>query len=358
MENNTLPKQVTLRFQGQFEAFHEDLSAIVLTPERHLWVGSDETCTVERLSSVDVNTFEDHYHFRLTDFIDLPAPADQEIDIEGLEYTNHYLWLVGSHSSKRKQPKSDNPDAKNIQRLQTVETEANRYLLARIPLVNGQLFKSCQHPDDPTEELTAAKLEITKKGNSLMSSLEKDPHLGSFIKAGIPGKDNGFDIEGIVVDQNRVFLGLRGPVLRGWAILLEIEIKVTDSTTLKPKKIGENGERYKKHFVNLGGLGIRDLCLVGQDLLILAGPTMDLDGPVKLFRLKDGTQLEAESLFWEPEQVLDLPYGVGDDHAEGMTLFAPVAQQPSVLVVYDSPAKTRLNQSNSVVADVFQLAES
>lgn len=358
MKNDPLLHQVTLQFQDHFEDFHEDLSAIVLTPDRHLWIGSDETCAVERLDSTDAHTFANHHHFRLADFIDLPAPDDQEIDIEGLDYANHYLWLVGSHSSKRKQPKPDKSDTKNISRLQTVETEANRYLLARIPLVDGQLFKSCQHPDHPTEELTAAKLEVTKTGNSLMDSLEADPHLGSFIKAGIPGKDNGFDIEGIAVDQTRVFLGLRGPVLRGWAIILEIEVKEDNPTTLKPKKIGEDGERYKKHFINLSGLGIRDLCLQGQDLLILAGPTMDLDGPVKLFRLNDAVKLEAESLVWEPDQVLNLPYGEGDDHAEGMTLFAPVAQQPSMLVVYDSPTKTRLNQSNSVLADVLKLPKS
>lgn len=358
MENNALLNQVTLQFQADFEDFHEDLSAIVLTPDRYLWVGSDETCTIERLNSVDVHRFEDHCHFRLADFIDLPASEDQEIDIEGLDYEGHYLWLVGSHSSKRKQPDSDKPDSKNIRRLQTVETEGNRYLLARIPLVDGQLFKSCQHPDHPTEQLTAAKLEVTKKGNLLMDSLEEDPHLGSFIRAGIPGKDNGFDIEGIAVTQNRVFLGLRGPVLRGWAIILELEVKVADPGSLRLKKIGEDGERYKKHFINLSGLGIRDLCLQGQDLLILAGPTMDLDGPVKLFRLKNGSELQASRLSWQPEQVLELPYGEGDDHAEGMTLFAPVAQQLSVLVVYDSPSRTRLNKSNSVVADAFKLPES
>ncbi len=358
MENSALLNRTTLRFQDQFEDFHEDLSAVVLTPDHHLWVGSDETCGIERLDFVNVCAFENHHHFRLVDFIDLPAPEDQEIDIEGLDYADHYLWLVGSHSSKRKQPELDKTDSKNIRRLETVETEGNRYLLARIPLVDGQLFKSCQHPDDPAEQLTAAKLEVTKKGNLLMDSLEDDPHLRPFIKASIPGKDNGFDIEGIAVNQNKIFLGLRGPVLRGWAIALEIEVKVADSATLKLKKIGEDGERYNKHFIDLGGLGIRDLSLEGQDLLVLAGPTMDLDGPVKLFRLKNSSELRAGSLLWEPEQVLELPYGKGDDHAEGMTLFAPIAQQPSILVVYDSPSKTRLNKSNTVVADVFKLAES
>lgn len=57
--------------------------------------------------------------------------------------------------------------------------------------------------------------------------------MGPFLKAGIPGKDNGFDIEGIVVFPDEsggiediwVFVELRGPVLRGWAILLELQVK-------------------------------------------------------------------------------------------------------------------------------------
>jgi hypothetical protein len=34
----------------------------------------------------------------------------KEIDVEGLAYADDYLWVVGSHSTKRKKPK---PDKKN-----------------------------------------------------------------------------------------------------------------------------------------------------------------------------------------------------------------------------------------------------
>ena len=43
----------------------------------------------------------------------------------------------------------------------------------------------------------------------------------------------------------------------------------------------------RKLFLNLDGLGIRDLTLRGDDLLILAGPTMDLSGPAAVFRWAD-----------------------------------------------------------------------
>ena len=47
---------------------------------------------------------------------------------------------------------------------------------------------------------------------------------------------------------------------------------------LRLREIGSHGLPYRKHLLELGGLGIRDLCVDGDDLLILAGPTMDLDG--------------------------------------------------------------------------------
>ena len=350
--DNSLLNQVILRFEDGFKEHREDVSAVRLTPDKHLWLGSDETSTIERLCFVDSQTFADHKRFRVADFLELPEPEDQEIDIEGLAYSGHYLWFVGSHSWKRKKPKPDKTDLKNIKRLTKLESEANRYLLGRIPLVNGELLPSCPHPDNPHEQLSAAKLEVTQQGNLLMDALADDSHLGSFVGAAIPGKENGFDIEGLAIHQNRIFLGLRGPVLRGWAVMLEIEVEASNPGLLKLKQIGQR--QYKKHFIYLNGLGIRDLCLDGEDLLILAGPTMDLDGPVKVFRLQNGVNLR-EDVLSKPQPVLDIPYGNADDHAEGMTLFADVTGLSSLLVVYDSPAKTRLEGDGDVVADVFKL---
>ena len=352
MANSSLLNQVVLRFKDEFKEHREDVSAVRLTPEQHLWLGSDETSTIERLSFVDSQIFAEHRQFRVADFIKLPELEGQEIDIEGLAYAGHYLWFVGSHSWKRKKPKPDKTDEKNIKRLTKLESEANRYLLGRIPLVKGELLQSCPHPDNPSEQLSAAKLELTQRGNLLMDALADDPHLGFFVGAMIPGKENGFDVEGLAFYQNRIFLGLRGPVLRGWAVMLEIELETSSPGLLKLKQIGE--KQYKKHFVYLNGLGIRDLCLDGEDLVILAGPTMDLDGPVRIYRLKNGVNLR-EDVLSKPDAVLEIPYGNGDDHAEGMTLFTDITQTPSLLVVYDAPATKRLEGDDQVIADVFKL---
>jgi Protein of unknown function (DUF3616) len=202
--------------------------------------------------------------------------------------------------------------------------------------------------------LSAAKLELTNQDNLLMRALADDPHLGFYIQAAIPGKDNGFDIEGISIYQNRIFLGLRGPVLRGWAVILEIDLENSNLGLMTLKPIGEKNKAYKKHFLWLNGLGIRDLCLDGEDMLILAGPTMDLDGPVQIYRWQGGFNSAENSLSY-PELVQDIPYGNREDHAEGMTIFNDVSGKPSLLVVYDSPAKNRLLGDRTVIADVFAL---
>lgn len=355
MQNtSSLIHQVLLKFADNFTKHRDDLSAVLFTTEKHLWLGSDETSTIERLSFIENNQFAEHKQFHVANFINLPAPEEEEIDIEGLAHNEHYLWIVGSHSYKRKKPKPDRSDEKNIKRLAKVESEPNRYFIGRIPFVDGELFPSCPHPTNPNIVLSAAKLEVTDKGNLLMEALANDPHLGFFVQAAIPGKDNGFDIEGITIHQNRIFLGLRGPVLRGWAIMLEIELEDSNPGLMKLREIGEEGQKYKKYFLSLNGLGIRDVFFNGQEFLILAGPTMDLDGPVQVYSLKNDGNLPDNILHY-PKLVLDIPYGNKDDHAEGITPYQDVTGVPSLLVVYDSPSKKRLVGDTGVMADVFKL---
>lgn len=342
-----------------------------------LWVANDETISLERLSfqgrdPAGTYHYGAHQSFPLTEYLSLPIPPPpgaqevEEIDVEGLDFHDGYLWVVGSHSLKRKQVKSQFSIRKNFERLADAKPNqrGNRFLLARIPLISEgtshTLTKRVVAGDGTLR--TAAQLPATAESNLLIQELREDDHLKNFLA--IPGKDNGFDIEGLAVRGNRVFLGLRGPVLRGWAVVLEIEVENADPATLRLNPINPNNPHnpnqptYRKHFLELGGLGIRDLSVQGADLLILAGPTMDLDGPVTLYRWPGGAQPVAESLVFRDQLVTlrSIPFGQGDDHAEGMTLFRPDEQAaPSILVVYDAAAAGRKVGENSVKADVFPL---
>ena len=141
-----------------------NLYSAVFRRDGSLWRGCDEGITVERLSLVEPYIFGKHQLFSMADFVELFNHED-EIDVEGMDYENNYLWLTGSHSKKRKKTKRKNPQ-KDLERLATIKAEPNRYLLARIPVVNGELLKSCSLPDHPLQKLTAT---CKKKQNTRIS---------------------------------------------------------------------------------------------------------------------------------------------------------------------------------------------
>ncbi len=357
MSEGFLLTRVLLHLGETDEVVREDISAAAIAPDGSLWIGSDEGICLERLSRLEPCVYGNHQRFSIADFIELSNTED-EIDIEGMDYSQNYLWVTGSHSTKRGKAKGKKPE-KDIRKLSKIKTDANRYLIGRIPIVGGELLKVCSNPDRQDEQLTAAGLQRSEHSNILMDLLQDDPHLGPFLSIELPSKDNGFDIEGLAVCGDKIFLGLRGPVLRGWAIILEIEVDETEPGVLGLKPLNKDGDRYRKHFVDLDGLGVRELCLRGDDLLILAGPTMELEGAMRVFCLHDATDLSESGVFnRESEQfeaLFDLPFVLGGDRAEGLSLFSSLGSSQSLLVVYDSPHPKRKVPPHSVFADVFRL---
>lgn len=337
----------------------DGLSAAFRTGD-NLWLSCDERSSLERLKQISAETFAEHQSFDLNQFLKLPAGGECEIDIEGLGHADHYLWLVGSHSLARKKPRKDDSPAKQIKRLAKLKDDPNRYLLARIPLVsdkatgNFNLVASCPNPNSPGTVLTAAQLMPHPKGNQLMAAIAEDVHFKDFLK--IPGKDNGFDIEGLAVSGQRIFLGIRGPVLRGWAVILELQVQDTEAGyfELKPD---EQNRLYKKHFLHLEGMGVRELRVSNNDLLVLAGPTMDLDGTIAVYRWPDALRQQDESMVHRKDlqRLFDVPHGSGptsgQDKAEGMALY----DAGHVLIVHDSPTAARKLADNGVIADLYSL---
>jgi Protein of unknown function (DUF3616) len=377
MGQSFLLGRVLLRFgnDGEAESIIGDLSAAALGPDGALWVASDELSdgriALSRLSPEAPAVFAEHRQFPLEAYIDLfeGPQREAEADIEGLDYADGYLWFTGSHSSKRKKPKGRNRQ-EDLNRLARVETEANRYLLGRIPLVDGMPAKSGPHPTRQGERLSAARLAGGEGGNVLAEALRDDPHLGPFlctmhgerdgVHAILPlaSKENGFDVEGLAAYDRRLILGLRGPVLRGWAMLLEIEPQLRGDRLLGLAELGDRGRLYRKHFVDLAGLGVRELSRDGDDLLILAGPTMAVDGAMRIYRLRDALALEDGSLTTEADgqlaSLFDLPTVRGGDYAEGLVPFR-WRDHNGLMVLYDVPIDARRPARGAVFADVFWL---
>ena len=356
----TVERTVRLHFgdDARTAGTHTNLSA-VRSDGRVLWVAGDETATIERLVAddpADPAEYAGQTTFRLADLVALPGDdAHEEADVEGLARHGHFLWAVGSHSLRRKQIKERHEGAKALRRLAKVVGQANRQVIVRLPVADVDGLPT------PVAELTVdgvthhAAVFGTDRPD-LRDLLADDPHLAPFLP--IPGKDNGLDVEGIAVTDGRVYLGLRGPVLRGWAVVLELRPEVDpdrpDRLVLRPF---EDGRGYRTHVLRMAGLGVRDLCPQGEDLLVLAGPTMDLDGPVRVYRWHGALVAEAPQVVRGDQltREVEVPYGDGDDHAEGIGLLPDTAGASRLLVVYDSPAASRLTTDGWVTADVVPL---
>ena len=346
--------QVELVFSGATvrTGNHVNLSAVRAEGE-HLWLAGDETATIERLvldSPSAPTRGAGERSFVLADLVDLPGPPDEEADIEGIGRSGDWLWVVGSHSLTRKRVKARHGDEKAVKRLATIKRQANRYVIARLAVEIGADGRP--EPVRVAADGRRSALVGATGSEGLADLLRDDEHLAPFLV--IPSKDNGLDVEGLAAHGDALYIGLRGPVLRGWAVVLEV-LPVADPADPARLALGAfaDGARYRKHFLDLGGLGVRDLCPDGDDLLVLAGPSMALSGPVRVHRWHGaaggtGSVVRGAEIGLEAE----LPHGDGVDHAEGIALLEPGDPLGArLLVVHDSPAPARRPTAHSLLAD-------
>lgn len=281
-----------LQFKGAIEE-DADLSAVALLPGG-LAIGSDEVGSIQFLAKKTELLYE------VKSTIDLNK--GEEIDIEALASSGSTLYVLGSHSYKRKKPKDDKKHSKNRKRLATVEEEKTR----------DAIYKLTVSKDGQGSEI--------KKIN-LRDLLNKDKYLGLFAK--VPSKENGIDIEGLAVHEGKLFAGFRGPVLR------ENHTPVMVFSFDKPSD-------YELRFVNLQGQGIRDIQRVKDGFLVLSGPVGDAPEPGHLFFWdgKDGV-IGKDREVKAPRKLGRVP-GKAGAKAEGLAILEETKDQFKVLIVYDS----------------------
>lgn len=209
-----------------------DLSAVEWVVGR-LAIAADEGASVQWL---DGGPGGDNWRVA-SDRVVLLA-GEPEVDVEGLAADGDTLYVLGSHSRKRKKLKRNTAGDENLRRLRTVSEEPARQYIFRI------------RPGARSGE--AARVDSI----SLGERLESDSLLAPFTR--IPGKENGIDLEGLAAHGSTLVVGFRSPVLReGFTPVLFVDF-------LAP-------QRHELRFVQLGGRGIRSLAKVHDGWLLLAG---------------------------------------------------------------------------------------
>lgn len=285
--------QVT--FQGNiYEA--KDLSAIAYT-DNFLVVGSDEGTQIQILTRTNGQTYVAQEN-PITLF-----ESDREVDIEGIARNGETFYVIGSHSLKREKADKDTykKNRKRIAEVPKDEVEARKNLFRLTLDLNTGAVK---HQDKPI---------------NLISTISEDDVLSRF--ANIPSKENGIDIEGIAVDDQTLYIGFRGPVLR----LDYVPIMVT--TYDAPSE-------YELRFVKLDGRGIRDIVKVDKGFLILAGPVADL-GSFQIYHWNGKDALEGKGGKGGRVELLGEIPTPPEGKAEGITLISEMGSDYTVLIIYD-----------------------
>jgi hypothetical protein len=246
------------------------------------------------------------------------ADQDQETDIEAISFGVGCLYIVGSHSFRRRRMRPDLSVRKNLQRLQDIDSESSRNRLYRLPfdLKSGKLGK-------------VDWIDLSKR-------LRKDPLLKSFY--GIPGKENGIDIEGMTFRHERLYLGFRGPVLRdNYVPVMVLEFE-------RPKD-------YQSSFVRLDGHGIRDMAALEHGFLILSGPVNDAPGPFLLWWWDGENQVPGKGRVVQDAVMLGAVSTRGGAKAEGLALLDESEGHAHVILVYETDAAPQLVRMRVTLPD-------
>jgi hypothetical protein len=225
------------------------------------------------------------------------SDEDKDPDAEGVAYEKGFFYVTGSHGRSRKSNKDN--------------------------LSSYAVFRIAMDPQTgaPKTEPNAKKVDGVESSSRLREVIEKSKDVGS--KFNEPLAEGGVNVEGIAVRNDRMYFGLRGPSLNRQAFVLSVDAGAlfTKNDDLKPGatslELGEN-------------TGIRDLAVVNNGILILAGPTRDEDVPYSVW-LWDGSSKAAK-----PLATLDLSAVKKDAKAEILLPLEEDAANIHVLVMFDS----------------------
>ncbi|PHS15986.1 MAG: hypothetical protein COA78_04315 [Blastopirellula sp.] len=230
----------------------EDISGVAVMKDGSLLIVSDESKNAVQVIKKDGVTYVAQRPLRIVE------NEDDELDLEAVtrQPNSQRYFAVGSHSSRRRQIYKKHASKTDEERRERFEDkspdrESHREQIFRFEIDDEGQLKNVESKD----------LQNAIRSHKLLSHFfnrkindEKDD--------AIPSKENGIDIEGIAWHDDKLYIGLRGPVLR-WNF---VPVMIVDF---------DNLDNANVRYVQLDGRGIRDLVRINNGFLILAGANGD-----------------------------------------------------------------------------------
>lgn len=319
-----LPAAGSAEIDPSGSAIHEgeDVSAAAKVGD-FLVIGADEEASIQPLHIETVGSDENGGpRLKLAAGDPYPIRDSGELDIEGIAYAGHKLYVAGSHSWKREKvdphdrktlnrPLKDNRDRLRADAVIAADEEGNK---------RNHIYRVALDPVSGEEPEVEEDIELD-------DVFAEQAVLGPF--AALPSKENGIDVEGIAAKDGKLYLGFRGPVLRfGNVPVMRLDFDHQDENELL--------------YVNLAGRGIREIASVSDGFLIIAGPVGDSTLSYRLYHWDGKDCLPGKREADEPVQgrttllgTIPTPCGA---KAEGLAVLDEDDAHYRVLVFYDGVA--------------------
>lgn len=273
-----------------------------------LFLAADEGRDLQWLVGDAGGGFQTRAAYSLTNGKPVKKPSKgDELDIEAMAHDGEGdLYLIGSHSAKRRllDEAGKGKAEQRLERFAEIHPEKNRRVLLRLSL---------DEQGRPTGKPERRSLWRVIKDSKLLKPF-----------SGLPGKENGIDIEGLAFADGKLFVGFRGPLLRdNWVPVLVGDFDGID-------------KRGELRFLRLDGLGIRSMTSLGRKgLLILAGPVGDGPGGYHLYLWDGRDQLSGKpGKRGRVRHLVELPVKAGHK-GEGMTVLSQQGAKVQLLIAYD-----------------------
>jgi hypothetical protein len=243
----------------------------------------------------------------------------EEMDGEGVAYAEPYLYVVGSHGCSRSKGKF----------------RLSSFILARVRVDRqGQPVDGADRPLAP--ENFSEAVETTYR---VSDWLKRSGAAAGFFAKDLESAD-GLNIEGIAVQGDTIWFGLRGPIVKspdkpvgdkGSAFLVGGDI----ADLFKPGPAPSKAEP-RVIPVALEGLGIRDLAMLpDQRLLVVAGAAHGPEVPFQLL-VVDPANGDAKPIgsLAEIKQPVDGKITTGK--AEGVTVLDATTDKAQIVILFDA----------------------